>query len=158
AQGPYSDWTHFRPVNMPIPFPVRLPVIHPIDMNHWQPLIFVNSTGDYATQMLTTAHWCYVTPFALSSGDEFRTAVAALPPAPYGSPEFSGQAEETIKLSANLTDEQKALAEYWSGANESEATPLRWNEFAQWISTRDHHTLDDDVKMFFALNNALLDA
>ena len=29
--------------------------------------------------------------------------------------------------------------------------------FAEWVSQRDHHTLDDDVKMFFALSNALLD-
>src|SRR6185369_2390383 len=30
--------------------------------------------------------------------------------------------------------------------------------FAQFISSRDHHTLDDDVKMFFAVSNAVFDA
>jgi hypothetical protein len=30
--------------------------------------------------------------------------------------------------------------------------------FAQWISERDHHNLDDDAKMFFVLHNAILDA
>jgi len=29
---------------------------------------------------------------------------------------------------------------------------------AQWVSERDHRTLDDDAKMFFALSNAMLDA
>jgi len=29
---------------------------------------------------------------------------------------------------------------------------------AQWVSERDHHSLDDDVKMFFALSNAMFDA
>ena len=158
AQGPYSDWTHFRPVNMPTPFPVRLPTIHPIDMNHWQPFIYVNSTGDFTTQMFTAAQWCYVTPFAMSSGDEFRSVAKGLPPAVYGSDEYRAQAEELIKLSAGLTDEQKMVAEYWSGGPGSESAPEHWNRFAQWVSERDHHSLDDDVKMFFALNNALLDA
>jgi hypothetical protein len=157
AQGPYSDWTHFRPVNMPSPFPMRLPVIHPIDMNHWQPLIYVGSTGDFTTQMFTAAQWCYVTPFAMSSGDEFRGLAKSLPPAVYGSDEYRTQAEELIKLSAGLTDQQKMVAEYWSDRH-SESAPARWNAFAQWVSARDHHSLDDDVKMFFALNNALLDA
>ncbi len=30
--------------------------------------------------------------------------------------------------------------------------------FAQFVSARDHHTLDDDVKMFFVLSNAIFDA
>jgi hypothetical protein len=34
----------------------------------------------------------------------------------------------------------------------------RLRPFAQWVSARDHHTLDDDVKMFFALSNAIFDA
>ena len=113
AQGAYSDWTHYRPVNMPSPFPVRLPVIHPIDLNHWQPLIYVNSTGDFVTQMFTAAQWCYVTPFAMSAGNEFRGVAKSMPPAVYGSDEYRAQAEELIKLSAGLTDEQKMTAEYW---------------------------------------------
>jgi PAP2 superfamily len=158
AQGPYSDWTHFRPVNMPSPFPMRLPTIHPIDLNHWQPLIYVGATGDLTTQMFTAAQWCYVTPFAMSSGDEFRGVAKNLPPAAYSSAEYRAQAEELIKQSAGLTDEQKMLAEYWSDAPDSESAPARWDQFAQWVSARDHHSLDDDVMMFFALNNALLDA
>jgi hypothetical protein len=33
-----------------------------------------------------------------------------------------------------------------------------WNVIAQDISKRDSHSLDDDVKMFFALDNALFDS
>jgi hypothetical protein len=50
------------------------------------------------------------------------------------------------------------IAEYWSSGPDSDGPVGRWNRFAEWISERDHHSLDDDVKMFFALNNALLDA
>lgn len=158
AQGPYSDWTFFRPVNMPAPFPLHLPTIHPIDMNHWQPLMYVDSTGGYTAQMFTAAQWSQVTPFALTSADEFRVLAMKFPPIQYGSPGYREQAQELVDLSAGLTDQQKMLAEYWTDAEGNSAAPERWNEFAQFISERDHHSLDDDVKMFFALNNALFDA
>jgi hypothetical protein len=156
AQGAYSDWTHYRPVNMPIPFPVKLPVIHPVDMNHWQPLIFVNATGNFTTQMFTGAQWCDVTPFALSKGDEFRSLADTLGPVKYSAADFRRQAEKLIEISAKLTDHDKMVAEYWSDDTNSNQVS-HWMEFGQWISERDHHTLDDDVKMFFALSNAIFD-
>jgi hypothetical protein len=158
AQGSYSDWTHFRPVNMPALFPPKLPSIHPIDLNRWQPLIFVNATGDYVTQMFAGAQWSHVIPFAFSSGDDLRGVAKDFPPAVYGSPEYRAQAEELIRYSAGLTDQQKMIAEYWSEGPDEETSTAHWNRFAEWVSQRDHHSVDDDVKMFFVLNNALLDA
>lgn len=81
-------------------------------------------------------------------------------PGPFksGSPEFQDQAEELIALSADLTDRQKMTAEYWSDGPYTEQPPGHWARFAQFVSERDHHTLDNDVKMFFALTNAMLDA
>jgi hypothetical protein len=143
---------------MPIPFPVKLPVIHPVDMNHWQPLIFVSATGDFSTQMFAGAQWCDVTPFALAKGDEFRSLAETLGPATYGSKEYEGQAEELVQISANLADREKMIAEYWSDEPNSEQPPGHWMLLAQWVSKRDHYTLDDDVKMFFALSNAMFDA
>src|SRR6202030_1901168 len=98
---------------------------------------YVGSTGDFTTQMFTAAQWCYVTPFAMSSGDEFRGLAKSMPPAAYGSDEYRAQAEELIKLSAGLTDQQKMIAEYWSDGPDSESAPARWNAFAQWVSARD---------------------
>jgi vanadium-dependent haloperoxidase-like protein len=40
----------------------------------------------------------------------------------------------------------------------SEQPPGHWALFAQFVSARDHHTIDDDVKMFFVLSNAIFDA
>lgn len=57
-----------------------------------------------------------------------------------------------------LTDKQKVISEYWSDGPNTEQPPGHWALFAQWVSERDHHTLDDDVKMFFALSNATFDA
>ncbi len=155
AQGPYSDWTGYVSVNSPSPVPSRAP---PADPNHWQPLTYVNSTGDLMAQRFVGAHWCYVTPFALTSGDQYRWLTRPFGPATYGSKEYQQQAEELVAISAGLTDQQKMIAEYWSDGPRSEQPPGHWALFAQFVSQRDHHTLDDDVKMFFALSNAMFDA
>ena len=158
APGPYTDYTHFRPVNMPGPVPLRLPSIHPIDPNRWQPLIYIGSTGEYVTQMFQAAQWCDVLPFALTKGDDFRSSSQFVGPAQYGTKEYDEQARELIGLSASLDDREKMIAEYWSDGPGSEQPPGHWIELAEWVSARDHQTLDDDVKMFFALANAMFDA
>jgi hypothetical protein len=155
AQGPYSDWTGYRSVNTPSPVPARA---GPADPNHWQPLSYVSSTGDLMTQRFVGAQWCDVTPFALESGDQYSWLMGRFGPATYGSQEYKEQAEELVAMSAGLTDKQKMIAEYWSDGPNSEQPPGHWALFAQWISERDHHSLDDDVKMFFALSNAIFDA
>jgi hypothetical protein len=50
------------------------------------------------------------------------------------------------------------IAEYWSDGPNTEQPPGHWLQFAEFVSARDHHTLDDDVRMFFALSNAMMDA
>lgn len=152
--GPYSDWSGYAPLNTPAMIPARAPAADP---NHWQPLVYTDSTGSLVSQKFAGAQWCFVAPFAMSKGDEFRSAVEP-GPARYGSPEYQQQAEELIAISANLTDRQKMISEYWSDGPYSEQPPGHWAQFAQFISARDHHSLDDDVKMFFALTNAMLDA
>jgi hypothetical protein len=154
AQGPYSDWSGYAPVNTSGTVPARAAAADP---NHWQPLTYVDSNGNLVTQRFVGAQWCYVTPFALSKGEEFREALGP-GPAKYGSAEYEQQAEEMIAISAGLTDRQKMISEYWADGPDSEQPPGHWLIFAQFVSARDHHTLDDDVKMFFALTNAMLDA
>jgi PAP2 superfamily len=128
------------------------------DPNHWQPLTYVNSTGDLVTQRFLGAQWCEVTPFALSKGDEFRALAESLGPVKYGTPDYQRQAEQLVDLSAGLTERQKMIAEYWMDGPNSEQPPGHWMLFGQFVSARDHHSLDDDVKMFFAMSNAIFDA
>lgn len=154
AQGAYSDWSGYAPVNLPATVPVRAAPANP---SHWQPLTYVDSSGNLVSQRFAGAQWCFVTPFALSKGEEFRSAMEP-DPASYGSPEYQQQAEELIAISATLTDRQKMIAEYWSDGPNSEQPPGHWALFAQAVSARDRHTLDGDVKLFFALSNAMLDA
>jgi len=155
AQGPYSDWTGYSAANKPTPVPARTQMSDP---NRWQPLTFVNAYGDLVTQKFLAAHWCYVTPFALANGEEFRGLAQTEGPAKYGSPEYEQQAKELVDLSAGLTDKQKAVVEYWFDGPNSEQPPGHWALIAQLVSARDHHSLDDDVKMFFAMTNAVFDA
>jgi hypothetical protein len=144
--GGYADTTGYVPVNSPILV---------TDPNRWQPLNVLSSTGNgVVTQRFTTPQWGLVTPFALSSGDALR------PPGPpaYPDPRYKEEADEIVAISANLTDEQKMQAEYFADGPNSEFPPGHWALFAQFVSRRDAHSIDDDAKLFFALGNAVLDA
>jgi hypothetical protein len=110
------------------------------------------------SQQFSAAQWCEVIPFAMSKGDQFRWLVRLFGPATYGSAEYRRQAEELVAISAGLTDRQKMISEYWWDGPNSEQPPGHWMLFAQYVSARDHHTVDEDVKMFFTLTNTLLDA
>ena len=154
------------------------------DANRWQPLrvptgSFLNELGypfaddndaaSYTDQIYLTPHWGAVRPFALTSGDQFR------PPAPpqAGSDEpytdalgntmtndeaYMAQVDEIRHISANLTDEEKCIAEYWADGPRSETPPGHWNALAHGVSYRDHYTIDHDVKLYFALNGAVFDS
>ena len=71
---------------------------------------------------------------------------------------FIEQAEEVVQLSANLTDEQKIIAEFWEDGGGTAFPPGTFMTFAQFVSARDGNTLDEDVAMFLAMGNAVMDA
>jgi PAP2 superfamily len=153
AQGPYTDWTGYTPVNRPNSLTRKVSIADP---DRWQPLVYVDAEGDLVLQRFLVPHWCNVIPFSLSKGDQFRGQFRG--PASYGSSDYQAQAEDLVAVSASLTDRQKMIAEYWRDGPGSEQPPGHWAIFAQSVSRRDHHSLDDDVKMLFALSNALFDA
>jgi hypothetical protein len=139
--GAYTDYTGYTPVNTP-------DLIQ--DPNRWQPLRAANG----AVQAFLTPHWGLVTPFAIKRVEQVR---------PEQPPLFPGKAYERevaqiLYLSGQLDDRRKVIATYWADGPSTETPPGHWNLFAQFVSQRDAHTLGDDVKMFFALGNALLDA
>jgi hypothetical protein len=138
--APYSDYTGYDPVNSSTAL---------VDPNRWQPLITPAGTP----QVFLAPHWRNVTPFALARADQFRPR----PPADYPSPRYFKQAEAIRRFSASLDDRKKVIAEYWADGPGTETPPGHWSLFAQFVSRRDHHDLDADVKMFFVLGNALLD-
>ncbi|HJP60197.1 MAG TPA: hypothetical protein VJ865_09360, partial [Gemmatimonadaceae bacterium] len=143
APGAYSDYTGYQSVNTPSQVN---------DPNHWQPLLVPDGQGGTTAQKFIAPHWGSVVPFALTSGAQFRPGSV---PNLYPSSGYTAQAQELMDLSANLTDEQKTIVEYWADGPGSELPPGHWALFAEWIARRDHHGIDDDAKMFFALTNAL---
>ena len=160
AGVPYSDYTGYTPANDPMATWLALDRSTVHDVNRWQPLTYVDGSGNLVTPSFLGAHWHLVRPFAMSSMLPLRSPIG---PARYGSPEFVAQAAELIDVSANLTDEQKVIAEYWADGPRSELPPGHWNLFAQWVTNRDRtgsreHDLDHAVKLFFALTNAVFDA
>jgi hypothetical protein len=139
-----------------------------VDPNHWQPLIFSNGqtcldsgNGTEETcpgiQVFIAPHWARVTPFALTSADQFDVVV---PPPDYlrNRGRYQVNVDEMIKFSRGLDEMRKLIVEYWADGPASELPPGHWGLFAQFVSQRDRHTIDQDAKMFFAMHNASFDA
>ena len=156
----YSDYTGFVARNAPMDLraPFDASTVH--DPNAWQQLRYLDASGAVVTPSFVAPHWNHVAPFALPSNSALRSPTG---PAIFGTPQFVQQAQALLDLSSGLTDEQKVIAEYWADGPRSELPPGHWNLFAQFVSRRDHHEqnehgLDLDVKLFFALTNAIADA
>jgi hypothetical protein len=157
---PYSDYTEYSSPNNPMDLTASFDPAAVHDPNQWQPLHYLDATGALVTQPFVGAQWQRVTPFSLTSASQLRSPTG---PARYGSPTFESQAQALLEISAALTDEQKMIAEYWADGPHSELPPGRWHLFAQFVSRRDDHGahahgVDADVKLFFALTNAIFDA
>ncbi|MEQ1821648.1 MAG: DUF6851 domain-containing protein [Fimbriimonadaceae bacterium] len=138
----YADTTGYAPVNT---------VATVNDPNRWQPLQFSNG----ATPGFVGPHFGTVKPFGMTNGSQFRPH-EVLPK--FGSAAYAAQAKMIIDTANQLTDREKVIAEYWANGPKSELPPGHWCIFAEQISQRDKHTLDQDAKMFFVLGNALMDA
>jgi hypothetical protein len=91
-------------------------------------------------------------PFSLTRADQFRHIP---PPAP-GTVEWSRQIDVLIKTSSELTDTEKAEAEYWGIFGMAPAPQLI--EMTKFVSNTNDLRLDDDVKLFFVASNAIFDA
>jgi hypothetical protein len=142
---PYADYTFYTPMN-------RQDKVN--DPDRWQPLPFADGKGGTVYPGFLTPHWYRVKPFALDRGDQFR------PPAPpkFDSDELKKEVDEVVHFNATLTSEQKAIVEFMRDGPRSTGQSGHWLRFAQDVSRRDRHTLDQDVKLFFAVSNVAMDA
>jgi hypothetical protein len=135
-----------------------------LDADRWQPLCVPlpppGATECAAQQKFLTPHWRTVTPFALTSGSQFRSPGPAISLTADGKPngKYQDEVDKITQHSKQLDDTRKVHAEYWADGPRSEFPPGHWNLFAQYVARRDANTLDEDARMYFALNNALLDA
>ncbi len=150
----YADYTGYKAQNPPLATAAATPLAGIPAPGHWQPLSYSDASGATVTQPYVGAAWGRVKPFGMDAGSQFRPG----PPAAFGSAEYEAQARHLVEVLAGLSEEQKVIAEYWADGPSSELPPGHWNLIALYVSERDQHGDDDDVKLFFALSNALADA
>lgn len=142
---PYSDYTGYKPVNEPGMIK---------DQDAWTPIPFSDGKGGTVTFDCLSPHWYKVRPFALDSAGMFRPG----PPPLVGSEQMEKEVAEVLEMNANLTNEQKALVEFMRDGPHSVQQAGHWLIFAQAVSRRDKHTLDEDIKMNFLVVSAAMDA
>lgn len=157
-----------------------------VNIELWTPESVPIDSGS-ALQRYLTPHWGTVQSFSLTDNAQYRPpeiirflldpnasadlqagtitrangTVVPISAALVGvdiNPAFIQQAVDVVEFSANLTDEQKLIAEFWEDGPGTPFPPGTWMEFGQDISQRDNNTLDEDVQLFFALGNAVMDA
>jgi hypothetical protein len=133
---PFFNYVGYEPINS---------ADEMVDINHWQPKYFSDGNGGQFAPKCLTPFWNKVKPVGLKSGDQFRPS----PPPLIGSEQLKKEVEEVVTLQANLTNEQKALVEFMRDGPKSVQQAGHWLKFAQDVSRRDSHTLDQDVKMYF---------
>lgn len=142
---PYFNYVGYEPVNS---------ADKNVDPNRWQPKYFSDGKGGKFAPGCLTPFWDKVQPIALKSGDQFRPG----PPPMIGSEQLEKEVQEVIEMQANLTDEEKALVEFMRDGPQSVQQAGHWLKFAQDVSRRDKHTLDQDVKMYFFNQVVAMDA
>ena len=164
----YADTSGYVSVNPPLnPF-FPTPAEDIPNPARWQKLVYLTGettainptlllpTPDHrpASPDFITPHWGSVKPFALTSGSQFRPG----PPQPLTSQSFVEQAKHVIDIQAALTPLQKITAEYWADGPKSELPPGHWTIFTAYVAERNMLNIDNTVKLFFAVTNAVFDA
>lgn len=108
----------------------------------------------YALQKALTPQWGNVTPFSAAA-----SSYAVFGPTKDTKGNYlTADIDRALQETSNLTDQQKAQAEYWADGPGSVFPPGHDFIFAAAVSRLRGYTLDQDVKLFFMLGNAMMDA
>ena len=138
---PYADTSGYLPVN-------TFDTV--VDPTRWQPLQVTSAAGVTSVQTFVTPHWGRVRPFALGSGSVLRPVYAPGP--------SYAEIDQVIAFSAGLTDATKVLVDFFANNPGSVTPPGQWMKIAEIVSAFDGNSLDADVRLFFTLAQAMLDA
>jgi acetyl-CoA acetyltransferase len=107
-----------------------------------------------AVQKALTPQWGKVIPFSSAPSMYYEPGPPKNPDGSYSTADITQALADT----SNLTDLQKVTAEYWADGPGTAFPPGHMALFAEALSRKNHFSLDTDVKMFFALGNAEMDA
>ena len=139
---PYADYTGYRPLNTA--YKLRRP-------SRWQPDLQVQGLGIYKIQQFVTPQYGLVEPYTYLDPREFRV------PPPINSnvrrfKRYKRQADEVLRASAELTEEQKLKAEFFD--NKISSLGLS----AVFAATSRQLPLLDFIHLDFMVNMAAFDA
>lgn len=102
--------------------------------------------------------WPNVTPFAMTSGNQFRPAA---PPA-LNSAAYATALNEVKQLGratgSTRTAEQTDIARVWKAGANTVTPPGMWNQIAQQLSTSSNLSISDNARLFAQLNVSEADA
>lgn len=153
----YEDWTNYYPVNAPWPIPNPSPELLN-DPNRWVPLEWNDKWGTFSTQVRVGPQLAYRSTWSI--GIKPRDPSQFCTPGPHKyyknnkkkSAAYINQVEETIQLSAGLTNEQKAMAEFFDDKIRGYGIP------ANFLSTKNGFNLDKFMWVTAAREMILQDA
>lgn len=137
---PFMDTTGFVPTNT---------AFEVFDASHWQPILTRQGrSGVYAVQSFVTPQYSMTEPYADFDPRRFRV------PAPVGSNHenleaYRAQVDEVLEISANLTDRQKMLAEFFD---------LKARDIILSPATKEIDDVVEFVQLSFLLHMAQFDA
>ena len=128
----------YQPTNPPIP-------------GRWQPT-------PQAYDPFWGPHWGQVTPFAMTSGDQFR----APPPPALDSPEYAAAFNEVKNIgfrnNPNRTAEMTEIAEFWSNQDYTESPPGAFIDIALQVADSQGLTFEEKARLIGLLGIAEADA
>jgi hypothetical protein len=132
----------------------------PIDPWRWQPLCVPlsetckppDTNPGPQQQPPLTPQWGNIKSFA-----PLAALLTKVPPPPKTTPDIALALADT-NLTGPNGDLKKVTAEYWADGPRTEFPPGHMAVFAQFFCRKLRAGLDTDVKMFFALGNAIMDA
>ena len=138
---PYADYLGYEPLNTAdkLRFPSR-----------WQPAIVSKGNGLFSVQQFVTPQMRVTTPYSYDDPEAFRA------PFPWASQvwnfnAYREQAKEVLKASADLTDEQKMMAELFDHKFNSVFSAVAFTVFSRQM------TLEESVIVEFLTNMASFD-
>ena len=103
-------------------------------------------------------HWGHVTPFVMTTPDQFR----APPPYKVGSPEHAAELAYVNKVGprdgAERTEYQTLSTPFWADDLGTATPPGHWNVIAQDLARRHKLSVPDTARLFALLNMAEADA
>ena len=154
---PYSDTTGYQPVN-------TWQTVN--DPWKWQPLCVplvpygTPCTSPSAVQKPYTPQWGHVTPFGLDPSTHMPYELESMPGLRKNADGsyYTTDIDQALRDTSNLTDAQKVTAEYWADGPGTAFPPGHMVTFGEALSRMRSDTLDQDVKLFFALGNGVMDA